>query len=562
MSTLAPPELFQEQQSTKWRRSIEDAVRRLNGNSGLVLLGLTVFYLLLVIPLALIKLLWADEFITYYIAKTNSIHGVWNAIAQGTDPNPPLSHLLVMWSMRLFGDSAFAVRIPAMTAVLVGVICVYLFLQRRLPTVYAAAGACLFLSTAALNYAYESRSYALILGFSMASLLLWSEATDGKHELLASVGLAITLGAGIASNYFCVLAFFPIAAGELVRDYRRRKIEWRIWIAIAIGALPFLFFLPLINHAISQFGPHAWNKPKLDVIADSYTEMVEVVLIPALAILAMGAVHFLKQKKKAVEVTPPVLPRHEMIAVFVMMLYPMLGYTLAVARAGMISPRFVLPVCWGFAIATVVAFYRMFSRNLVAAGALLLVMVSWAIARDGFCAYDYVSQRLAFNRVLNGMPAANTIVVADSLLVQPMFHYAPPQLAARIVFPLDFKLIQRYKREDSLEQNYWAGRGIFPVPIVSLNQLQENSPNYVVVAANGNWMLQKFEVDGSPATLLPIATDSHDIGGFTPLSHGETYFFEVGKPLRWDEQYAQTKANSLANWNRDRARTPARGMQQ
>jgi 4-amino-4-deoxy-L-arabinose transferase-like glycosyltransferase len=561
MATLLPPQLLHNQSTRNWFARIEEAVAAINQKPGVALLALSVFYLLLVVPIALIKLLWADEFITYYIAKLNSVGGIWSALSRGADPNPPLSHLLVMWSMRLFGDSAFAVRIPAIITVLVGVICVFLFLRRRLPVVFAAAGTCLFLSTAALNYAYESRSYALILGFSMLSLLLWSEAVDGNHERAATIGLAITLGAGIASNYFCVLAFFPIAAGELIRDLRHRKIEWRIWTALAIGGLPFLFFLPLINHSIAQFGPHAWNKPKLDVIADSYTEMVEVVLAPALAILGIGIIHFLYQRRETRETRPPVLPRHEMVAVFVMMMYPMLGYALAVARAGMISPRFVLPVCWGFAIATVVAFYRMFSRNAVAAAALLLVFASWAIARDGFCAYDYFEQRVAFYRVLNNMPPANAIVVADSLLVQPLYHYAPPQVAARIVFPLDFTLIERYKREDSLEQNYWAGRGIFPVPIVSMEQLQETYPNYVVVAANGNWLLQKFEVDGAPAPRLPIATNSRDIGGFTPLSHGETYFFEVGNTPPADEQYAQ-KANSDTNWSRENHRVAGRGMQQ
>ncbi len=464
-----------------------------------------------------------------------------------------------MASIRLFGDSAFAIRIPAILAVLVGIISIFLFLRRRLPVVYAAAGTCLFLSTAALNYAYESRSYAFILAFSMLSLLLWSEATDGRHEIAATVGLAVTLAAGIASNYFCVLAFFPIAAGELIRDLRHRRIQWRIWIALAFGAVPFFFFLPVINHAIAQFGPHAWNKPKFDVIADSYTEMVEVVLVPAIAILGLAVAQFIFQKKRSLPETPAVLPRHEMVAVFVLMVYPMLGYALAVARAGMISPRFVVPVCWAFAIATVVAFYRVFCRYTYAAGVLLLVFASWAIARDGFCAYDYLAQRDAFYRVLNSVPPANTLVVADSLLVQPMYHYAPPQVASRIVFPIDFRLIERYKHEDSLEQNFWAGRGVFPVPIVSMDKLKEN-PNYVVVAANHNWLLQKFEVDGSPVPQLPIATNSHNIGGFTPLSHGETYFFEVGNALPWDQQYAQSKGNSLNNWSR--TRVSGRGMQQ
>ncbi len=517
-----------------------------------ILLALGVFYLLLVVPLALIKLLWADEFITYYIAKLGSSHAIWNALKNGADPNPPLGHISALWSMQLFGENAFALRIPAIAACLLCVLALFLYLRKRLPVIFAAAGVCLFMSTAALNYAYEGRSYAFILAFSMLSFYFWTEATDGTHQNLSTVLLALALGAGIASNYFAVLAFFPVAAGELARSLYNRRIELRIWIALFFGALPFLLFLPLINHAIAQFAPHAWNKTKLDVIPDSYTEMVEVVLIPSLGILGLATWSFVRAKVKGEPRSRSILPRHESFAVFVLMSYPILGYVLAKIRGGMMSPRFVLPVCLGFGIATVVAFYRLLHKNAAAASILLLVFGTWAIARDGFCAYDYIEQRAAFNRVLDAIPAANTVVVADSLLVQPLYHYAPPDVASRIVFPIDFPLIQRYKHEDSLEQNYWAGRNIFPVPIVSLKQLRSVEPNYVVVATNGNWLLQKMEVDGSPAKRLPIETHSRDIGGFTPLSHGKTYFFEVGNPIPSNEQYASTRRNSLTKFGRGR----------
>jgi uncharacterized membrane protein len=120
MASVAP-EILSAPAQKSWTSRVEQFVEAINQKPGVVLLALGVFYLLLVIPLALIKLLWADEFITFYIAKVNSVHGVWSALAQGADPNPPLSHLLVMWSMRLFGESAFALRIPAMLAVLLGV---------------------------------------------------------------------------------------------------------------------------------------------------------------------------------------------------------------------------------------------------------------------------------------------------------------------------------------------------------------------------------------------------------------------------------------------------------
>lgn len=540
---------------------LDKPVGAINENPTRVLFGLAVFYLVLVVPLAMIKLLWADEFITYYIAKLGSVHAIWNALSRGVDPNPPAAHVLAMWSMRFFGDNELAMRLPAILACLLGVVSLFLFLRRRVPVVYAAAGSCFFMATAAINYAYESRSYALILAFSMLSMLMWQESIEGRYPRWAAVMMAIFLAAGISSNYFAVLAFFPIAAGELVRDWKRGRIEWRVWIALALGGLPFLFFLPLITHAIAQFAPHAWNKTTIDVIPDSYTEMIEVILGPAIIIFAIGVGHYLYERKKG-RVKSAILPQHESVAVWVLLVYPMLGYVLAVARAGMMSPRFVLPVCWGFAIATVVICYRVFAKNAAVAGTLLVLFFSWALARGGFCAYDYMAQRASFEHVLSNIPPANTLVVADSLLVQPLYHYAPPEVSARMVFPIDFRLIDRYKHEDSLERNYWAGRGVFPVPIISLQDLRQQYPGYVIVAADHNWLLQKLEVDGSPAKVLDVQSSSRDIGGFTPLSHGVTYFFEVGNALPWDMQYAATR--QCSNFNHvPRGRLAAgRGMQQ
>src|SRR5579883_1669040 len=64
-----------------------------------VALGISAAYALITLSLSSIKLLWLDEFITFYIARLGSHVGIWNAIKAGADPNPPLMHMLVMWSM-------------------------------------------------------------------------------------------------------------------------------------------------------------------------------------------------------------------------------------------------------------------------------------------------------------------------------------------------------------------------------------------------------------------------------------------------------------------------------
>lgn len=512
----------------QWKSRSARLFKRAERNPSAVLAGVAVLYVTLVMPLLLIKLLWADEFITLYISKLNSVTAIWHALARGADPNPPLTHIVTMWSMRIFGENAFAMRLPALLASGIGLICLVLFLRRRVPVVYAAAGACFFMSTNAFNYSYEARSYAFILGFAMLSMVLWQYSIEGNHPAAAAVGMAIALAAGLSSNYFAVLAFFPIAAGELVRDLERRKIEWKIWIALALGGLPIFAYMGLINHAIAKFSPYAWNKPRPDVIFDSYTEMVEVILWPALVLLAAGVIVYVRGILKHRRKDTPVLPRHEFAAVLVLMAYPFIAYVIAVARAGMLSPRFVIPLCYGFAIAVCVTAYRLFRRSHLAAAVVLLLCFSWAIARDGVCAYDYMAQRQSFFRILNRLPESGTIAVSDSLLVQPLYHYAPRQVAARIVFPLDFDAIHKYKKEDSLEQNFHTAKDLFPVPLVSLNDLEIKIPYYTIVTTQGNWLLRQFENDGVHAQLLPINTHSTDIGGFTPLCHGPAVLYEAG----------------------------------
>src|SRR4051812_6892081 len=313
---------------TPWATRIVDVVNR---NPTKVFFAITALYFLITITQASVRLLWFDELVTFYIAKLNAVGTIWRALANGADPNPPLTHVLMMWSMKLFGDSAVALRLPAIMASWLGLSCLYFFLRKRVPVVYAAAGVFFFMATAAFDYSYEGRSYPLMLGFAMLSLLAWRWTVESSHPYLSAALLALALAGGVSSNYFAVLAFFPIAAGEFVRNIEQRRLEFRVWIALAAASLTLLIYLPLINHAIARFSPHAWNKPRVDVIPDSYTEMIEYILIPAIVVMGLALLAWLRQRRtgRRLLLTDP-LPRHEAVAVLVNMMYPFIGYGVAV----------------------------------------------------------------------------------------------------------------------------------------------------------------------------------------------------------------------------------------
>ena len=531
---------------------------------------LSVIYAGAVVGLSSLKLLWLDELITLHIAKLGSASAIWAALAQGADPNPPITHLLVHYARMLFGDHALAYRLPSMAGYWIGLASLGSYLLRRLPGTWALAGCVLSMAMAAFDYSFESRSYAIFYGLAMLAILCWSVTVDPAARpalrKLTLAGMVFALAAGISTNYFAVLAFFPIACGEVVRSWRAirssrggerislmRAIDFRIWIGMALAGSTLLAYRSLIAHAIAQFGPHAWNKVSIDQVFDSYTEMVEVILFPILALFAFALILYFVSRQLAPaggqlryslsrrwigSVMFPAsgglgVPRHEAAAIFTLMIYPILGYIVASIRGGMLSPRFVIPVCFGFAIAATLVAYRLF-RTLPRAGVVMLAFcLAWFIARESVVGFMYGEQKRAFENLVTELPQAEAavpadapIVIPDPLLALTFRHYAPPPLASRVVFPVDFPAVRTFRHDDSPEENLWAGRNVlYTFPILPIATFQHVAEEYLLIAKYDNWMIEDLRAHGYPVRRLAIDTHAKDIGGFTPLAKGTPAFF-------------------------------------
>lgn len=534
--------------------------------------GLSLFYAVITTLLSSIKLLWLDELITYHIASLGSARAIWHALSQGADPNPPLSHLAVLGAMRLFGNHEFALRLPAIAGYWLGLLSLYLFLRRRISPTWALAGTVLSMATGAFEYSYESRSYGIFYGFAMLAVLCWSRTIESEtrtRRTLALIGMVVALALGISTNYFAVLAFLPVAAGEVTLTLQRLRAErwrmpdrqWRmtdlryalrprIWAGMMLAATPLVFYRNLIKAGITTYAPHAWNKVSIDQAFDSYTEMVEAVLYPLLALfLLVGIIRVLSRfcttcrasirprilgrlaMEYRIQHTKHAFPTHELAAAFFLMLYPFLGYAIASIKGGMLSPRFVIPVCFGFAIAGIAAAYRLFGHMRYASITVLIIFVAWVITRESVIGYWYTEQRQSFYKVVdhlstiaNGQP----IAIPDPLMVLTFQRYAPRPLAARIVFPVDFDAIRRFRGEDSPDRNLWTGRNsYYHVPIVPLADFLQQTGHFIILGHDKNWMVRDLQEHRYPVDEMPIDTRAGAIGGFTPLMHGAPKLYEA-----------------------------------
>ncbi len=572
MSTLTPAN-FEECEGEGKRQRLQTFSRtegRIDRRPLLTFTILSAFYFVVVYTMSSFKLLWLDELITLHIARLGSPHAIWQALSRGADPNPPVTHLLVALCRKMLGDHEFAYRTPAAVGYWTGLLALFAYLRQRLTPTWALVGTIMSMCMAAFDYSYESRSYGIFYGLAMLAFWCWSVTTDevrsARARSVALCGMAVALALGISTNYFAVLAFLPIAAGEAARtalastEVRRSQVaqKWthvihlRVWVALLLAGTPLLAFRTLIAHSIAQFAPYAWNKVSMNEVYDSYTEMVEIILYPILALFILAILVASVSRFHATlcadcrsRLTPRWLapfvgrqfrlpiPGHEAVGVLFLMAYPFLGYAVASVRGGMLSPRFVIPVCFGFAIAATLVAFEIFGAIPWAPVALLSLVSAWFVCRESYVGYWYEEQKQCFYKVLDHLPEAEEllpagapIAVPDPLLALTLEHYAPPALARRLVFPVDFPAVRFYRHDDSPEENLWAGRGfLYTLPIEPLATFESSAAQYLIIAGDGNWMLQDLGRHRYPLNRLPINTRAVAIGGFTPLARGTPVFY-------------------------------------
>lgn len=503
----------------------DPSTNEITAGQKLLAAGIAVLFLCVTFAQAYWKLLWGDEFVTFWIGQQHSFRGIWRALEAGADPNPPLMHLLNWWFTAVLGVGPVAVRLPSIVAMGLGVACLWMFLRRRVAPVYAAAGCLALMTTRGFDYAYDARSYALLMGFAMAALLLWSLSVEaaGARRAMCLAGLCLALAAGISSNYYGVLAFFAIAGGEVSFTLAGRKWRPGAWLAMFVASLPLLGYLRLIHTNIAEFGPHAWNKPQLSMISDSYLVIVEGILWPVvgLAIFALWNARTGQMQRPQSE-----FPIWEQIAVWMFIAHPLIAFLIAVGGAGMVSPRCAAPVCFGVAIFGTMLLARYATPQ--AAARVVAVLVVWVLAREAACGYVLVHQRNAFLHLVAVVERAaapgEPVAVGDSLMVMPLYWYGSPALRRQIVFPVDFDAIHRSEADDSGERNLWGGRDlVFPVDIATPDQVLREDEEEIVIAPKDGWLAKTMRARGDELQVAPADVRWERLGGvFTPLAHEET----------------------------------------
>ena len=166
------------------------------------------------------------------------------------DLHPPLSYLLFMPWIALFGTAETAVRSLPM---LLGLVSIALtgFLGRRIGGVWVGLACAAFLALDPLHIAYsqEARPYALAVTLTIAAHLAFLRAL-GEPSVRNRVVYALLVVAAIYTHYFAVLALLPhgLVALWLVRtgDEGSRRAARSTLLALACAMATFIGWLPAL----------------------------------------------------------------------------------------------------------------------------------------------------------------------------------------------------------------------------------------------------------------------------------------------------------------------------
>jgi hypothetical protein len=444
------------------------------------------------------KLLWYDEFFTWHLSRLPRIGDIWHALAIGATNDALLNYILPRAAAAIVGPGPVAFRLPALFGVAVMCGCLFVYAHRRFGLVHGFLALLIPLSTEVMYYAVEARPYGFMLGCAGIAFLCWTQAAEGRHRALSLAGLALSLAAAVSTHYVAVLLWVPLAAGELVRSWRRR-LDWPIWLAMALGAGPLLFFLPLIR-ASSEYRTHIWEGASLSAARGTYGLLLAPLSLPLVAALVL--VFLLPGAKRESHIAFCCLPLHEGVAAACLALLPFFGLLLGKLVTGTYMPRYALAsiigvtVLFGAAISGHVRFTAVLA--VVLGGSFWFNAVE---SLKGFGADPARDYRVFDMHLNSGFP----VVISNADLFLKLEEYGPPELRARLYFLEDSAAALRFLGNDTGERNMRGLRQVTSLPIVDYAPFVHAHQRFLVCGAFINrfdWLLQQLRSDGARVEYL------------------------------------------------------------
>lgn len=421
---------------------------------------------------------WYDELFTYYVAMGPDLDWIMSLLWAGIDYYSPAYYLLEHAVTAVVGDPHVGLRLPSIAGYWLACVCLYVIVRRRSSPLWGAIAALSPFLLDCFKYTLWARSYGLMLGSSAFALLAWQSVGEGEHRARWLLALAMGLAAAVCSNYYAALILFPLGAGELVRTFRNRRVDWGAWAALVTGGAVALAHLPLIISGLGHFAEENWSSPYLTVTLTIYADLIHDLGFPLALFLLLTALWLASPGRPAAPARENAFRLDEVVVFAGLLLLPFIGQVAAIV-ANKLLARYVLATVLGFGILGPLVAYRVTRGSATVGVALLLVSLGAATWQT----LDALGglERPALPAMKDVGYEELPLVIDDRSRFFEVWHYASPAEAQRLRFYGGFLPLDRFIHIPILPLN--EGDGPFLLYVTDDQRPAEVLPKVVALGA-------------------------------------------------------------------------------
>lgn len=231
-----------------------------------------------------------DEPFSIYFSQF-SLRDIWVILTKGN--NPPLYELLLHFWIKLFGISAFSVRLPSAIFMSLSAVILYNLSKNNFNRPIAILAVSFFtFSNLLIEYGQEARAYSLSVLFCIISFYFFLKLINANRNLLYyAILLGVTNALMLYTHYICILAIIIQFISIVFISFKQRNVVLYFLLSILVFAI---LFAPLAmvfyNRASGIMSNATWVEPSRMV--DSYNMFVIYNNKPFLAVINLIVIFF------------------------------------------------------------------------------------------------------------------------------------------------------------------------------------------------------------------------------------------------------------------------------
>jgi hypothetical protein len=413
-------------------------------------------------------------------------------------------------SDRLFGTGQVASRLPGMVGFWIYCACIFGFVARRAGVCYGLAAMLLPAATQSFRYAFEARSYGLLLGCTGLAMLCWQSAALGERRRWSLPGLALSIAIGVLTHYYIILIFVPLAGAEFYRAIVRHRTDWPLWFAMLAGLTPLAMLAPTALRAITRFAASgsapSWAPPSVRQYLEYYSVELAPALVPFVVLLALAGLYAAsggRHEHTKVDSQLPTRP-HEWTAAALFLSVPFFAITGALVVTHSFTPRYAIVAITGFLILVPLTLHAT-SRGSATVGLFLLVAAAASFAGQTVAGLRTFRAPIDREPLLrNALERGDVVALTDGLLFLQLWYYAPTDQKHQLVYLADPEAAGARGGWPTLDSELLELRRFQPLGVVNYRSFTSTQKEFLVYFDTDRpaWQLNQILAGGGTLEIV------------------------------------------------------------